>query len=140
MNSVSMTATLGFAAVVGTIAILVVGASKDQILASGKDQASTPIQCKTCAMSTSIDRVVRKKALKSNRSADAQVSLNKNDKSVQAMVVKESAEKPLGKRSVQRMVEKPLQRVGENPPEQLVEKSQSRRLRRADDPFLESFN
>ena len=140
MSSVSMTATLGFAAVVGTIAILIVGASKDQILASGKNQASTSIQCKTCATSASIDRAVRKKASKSNRSADAQVSLNKNDKSEQAMVVREIAEKPLGKKPVQRLVKKPVQRVGENPPEQLVEESESRRLRRADDPFLESFN
>jgi hypothetical protein len=139
MNSVSMTATLGVGAVVGTIALLLVGASKDQILASRKDQASLPIQCKTCAMSTSIDQIVRKKALKSTRSADAQASLNKNDESVQAMVVKASARKPLGMRPVQRMVKNPLQRVGENPPEQLVEQSQSRRLRRADDPF-ESFN
>lgn len=143
MQSVSMTATLGLAAVVGTIAIIIIGTSRDEILASGKEQATIPHQCKTCAISTSIHQVVREKAVKSaqqgNRSADAQLSLDKKYKSVQAMVVEESGAKPLRTKPLQPPAKKALQLLVENPP-QPVEKPQSRRLRRADDPFLQSFN
>jgi hypothetical protein len=170
MYSVSMTTRLGLATVVGTIAIV--------ILAHSKDQASTPKQCKVenCAVSTNIGQSTRKKIPKSTQlsrgSADGQMILNKKNKSVQAIVVNGSADKPVSKKpalrlvkksaprlvrkSAQRLVEKSPQlfvdnsqrRVVEKSPQRLVEKSpqpvvenpQYRRLRRADDPFLESFN
>ncbi len=40
----------------------------------------------------------------------------------------------------QQLVEEPPQLLVEDPPRQLVENPRSRRLRRADDPFLEGFN
>jgi hypothetical protein len=56
------------------------------------------------------------------------------------VVVDGSAVKPLTENPPQRLVEKPPQRLVENLPQRLVEKPRYRRLRRADDPFLESFN
>jgi hypothetical protein len=151
MYSVSMTTRLGLAAVVGTIAIV--------ILAHSKDQVSTPKQCKdeNCAVSTT-DQIIGKKAPKStqasNVSVDGQMILRKRNKSVQAVVVEVSADKPVSKKSSPRLIKKSPQRVAEKSqyalvdPQRLVEKSaqplvenrNTRRLRRADDPFLESFN
>ncbi len=140
MPNVSMTATLGVAAVVGAIAITILGGSKDRLLADGKDQASIPKQCKTeaCTVKTTVDQFGHKSLLKS-----AQQS-----KSIQAMAVEESANESLTRKPVRRLAKKHLQQPVENtqpllveePPQQLVEKAQSRRLRRADDPFLDSFN
>ena len=44
------------------------------------------------------------------------------------------------KQTAQRLAKRPPQRLVESPPQRQVEKPQARRLRRADDPFLESFN
>jgi hypothetical protein len=151
MYSVSMTTRLGLATVLGTIAIV--------ILAHSKDQASTPKQCKgeNCAVSA-IDQIIRKKAPKStqqsNGSVDGQMILNKKNKSVQAIVVEGSADKPVSKKPAPRLIKKSAQRLVEKSPQplvdpqRLVEKSpqhlvgnpSTRRLRRADDPFLDSFN
>jgi hypothetical protein len=156
MYSVSMTTRLGLAAVVGTIAIV--------ILAHSKDQVSTPKQCKdeNCAVSTT-DQIIGKKAPKStqasNVSVDGQMILRKRNKSVQGVMVEGSADKPVSdkpvsKKSAPRLIKKPPQRLAEKSqyalvdPQRLVEKSaqplvenrNTRRLRRADDPFLESFN
>jgi hypothetical protein len=151
MYSVSMTTRLGLATVLGTIAIV--------IFAHSKDQAFTTKQFKgeNCAVST-IDQIIRKKAPKStqqsNGAVDGQMILNRKNKSVQAMVVEGSADKPvtkkpaawLIKKSAQRLVEKspqPMvdpQRLVEKSPQHPVENPGTRRLRRADDPFMESFN
>lgn len=56
------------------------------------------------------------------------------------IVVNGSADKPASRKPPQRLVKKPPLLLIENPPQRLVEKPLSRRLRRADDPFLKSFN
>jgi hypothetical protein len=163
--SVSMTTRLGFATVLGAIAIVVI--------AHSKDEAPAPKQCKAdnCAVST-IDQIIRQKvpksAQQSNGFTDGQMILNK-DGSVQSMAANGSADelaskkpshrlvkKParrLAKKPTQRLVENPPRRLVENPPQRLVENPPQRlvekspqpqypRLRRGDDPFLwqESFN
>lgn len=56
------------------------------------------------------------------------------------IMVKGDADKLAARKPPQRLVKKPpLLRI-ENPPQRLVEKPPYRRLRRADDPFLKSFN
>jgi len=113
--------------------------------AHSKDQASTPKQCKgeNCAVSA-IDQIIRKKAPKStqqsNGSVDGQMILNKKNKSVQAIVVEGSADKPVSKKPAPRLIKKSAQRLVEKSPQHLVENPSTRRLRRADDPFFESFN
>ena len=64
------------------------------------------------------------------------------------VVVRGSADKFVSNKPAQQLVENPPQQLVENPPQRLVEKPQQRlvgnpqyrRLRHADDPFLESFN
>jgi len=64
------------------------------------------------------------------------------------VVVRGSADKFVSNKPAQQLVENPPQQLVENPPQRLVEKPQQRvvespqyrRLRRADDPFLERFN
>jgi hypothetical protein len=157
MYNLSMTATLGVAAVVGTIAVVILGGSKEQILALGKDQASVPTQCNTekCPVSTNVDRIIRKKVAKATqatqenvRYVEGEMILDKKDKAVRALAVGESVYKPLHKKLVVRQTKKspllftesPPQRLAENPSSVQAEKPQPRRLRRADDPFMNSFN
>ena len=133
-----MTARLGLAAVVGTIAVM--------ILANSKDQVSITGQCKlaNCAVKTNINQIMPTKAPKttqqSNHTADGQMTLNKKYKSVQAIAVQESVDRPVSRKPPKALAKKPPQRLIENPPPSQAEPSPSRRLRRADDPFLDSFN
>lgn len=154
MYNLSMTATLGVAAVIGTIAVVILGGSKEQILAQGKDQASIPSQCKTekCLVSADVDRTIRKKVAKAPqqnvRSVEGEMILDKKDRTFRALAVGESVYKPLHRKSVAREAKKSPLRLTESPPQRLAEspspvqteKPQSRRLRRADDPFMDSFN
>ena len=127
MYSVSMTTKLGLATVLGAIAVV--------ILAHSKDQAPITNRCKgeNCTITT-IDEVMRKKVPKS---AQAQMVLNKKEKSVQAIVVgsaeewaNETPARRLVKKSTQRLVKKPAQQwLAKKPAQQrLAKKPTQQRL------------
>ena len=152
MYSVSMTTRLGFAAVLGAIAVVVI--------ASGKDRASITTQCKTenCAVSTTnIGQVTSKKVPKStqqsSRSGDGKAIPGLRQETLRrkwaakavmtnrTVLIKRSEDKPVGKKPAQRAVKSSSGQFAEkqpkrlvNPPQQFVESPQYRRTRREDDP------